>query len=90
MGRIPGWTGISVLLEDWGILNRRKFLFSRVFKYKLDVDGRDTTEYELLLRARSAMLKDGPTADPHEVARVDNGTSLFSPRDTSSSSSGTQ
>lgn len=68
----------KTLLEDWGILNPRKFLSPRAFKYKLDAEQRDATEYELLLRARSAMLREGPTADPHEVARVDQGQSLFS------------
>ncbi len=68
----------KTLLEDWGLLNPRRFLSPRAFKYKLDADQRDATEYELLLRARSAMLREGPTADPHEAARVDQGTSLFS------------
>lgn len=68
----------KTLLEDWGILNPRRFLSPRAFKYKLNADQRDATEYELLLRARSAMLREGPTADPHEANRVDQGTSLFS------------
>ena len=68
----------KVLLEDWKILNPRKFLSPRVLKYKMDAEGRDATEYELLLRSRSAMLESGPTADPHERARVDQGTSAFS------------
>lgn len=71
----------KVLLEDWGILNRRKFLSPRAFKYKLNAEQRDSTEYELLLRARSAMLREGPTADPHEASRVAQGTSLFSPQE---------
>lgn len=66
------------LLEDWKILNPRKFLSPRAFKYKMDAEGRDATEYELLLRARSAMLANGPTADANELARVQQGTSLFS------------
>lgn len=65
------------LLEDWKILNPRKFLSPRVFKYKMDAEGRDATEYEMLLRARSAMIKSGPTADPHEESRLAQGTSLF-------------
>lgn len=68
----------KVLLEDWKILNPRKFLSPRVLKYKMDAEGRDATEYELLLRSRTAMLESGPTADPHERARVDQGTSAFS------------
>jgi len=71
----------KTLLEDWGILNPRKFLSSRAFKYKLNAEQRDATEYELLLRARSAMLREGPTADPHEASRVDQGTSMFSIKD---------
>lgn len=69
------------LLEDWKILNPRKFLSPRAFKYKMDAEGRDATEYELLLRARSAMLANGPTADANELARVQQGTSLFAARD---------
>lgn len=69
------------LLEDWKILSPRKFLSPRAFKYKMDAEGRDATEYELLLRARSAMLSNGPTADTNELTRVHQGTSLFSVRE---------
>lgn len=68
----------KTLLEDWKILNPRKFLSPRVLKYSMNAEGRDATEYELLLRARSAMLQTGPTADHQELSRVEQGTSLFS------------
>lgn len=68
----------KTLLEDWKILNPRKFLSPRVLKYGMNAEGRDATEYELLLRARSAMLQTGPTADHQELSRVEQGTSLFS------------
>lgn len=68
----------KTLLEDWKILNPRKFLSPRVLKYKLDSEGRDATEYELLLRARSSMLHSGPTADHAELSRIEQGTSTFS------------
>lgn len=68
----------KTLLEDWKILNPRKFLSPRVLKYSMNAEGRDATEYELLLRARSAMLHTGPTADHEELSRVEQGTSVFS------------
>lgn len=67
----------KTLLEDWGILNRNRFVSPRTFKYRLDAEKRDATEFELLERSRSALLSNGATADPHEHARVTHGNSIF-------------
>lgn len=69
----------KTLLEDWGFLNRTKFLSPRSFKYRLDAEKRNATEYELLMRARTAMLSDSNNAnfDPHESARLETGGSIF-------------
>lgn len=69
----------KTLLEDWGFMNRTKFLSPRSLKYRLDAEKRDATEYELLMRARTAMLNDTQNVnfDPHESSRIDTGTSLF-------------
>ncbi len=45
-------------LEDWGLLSPTKFLSPRSFKYKIGTNGRDASEYELLLRARTEIVCD--------------------------------
>ena len=68
----------KTLLEDWGILSRTKFLSPRTFKYKLESEHRDATEYELLMRARNAMINEGVNADKYEAKRLETNESLFS------------
>lgn len=43
-------------LEDWGIISKTKFLGPRTFKYMLGAENRDTSEYEVLLRARQELV----------------------------------
>lgn len=46
-------------LEDWGLLDPKRFLSKRSFKYKVGAESRDASEYELLLRARSELVCGG-------------------------------
>ncbi len=64
------------LLEDWGILNRRKFLSKRTFDYGVGASTRDASEYEILLRARSELVcGGGATADAGECSKMSAGES---------------
>lgn len=67
----------KTLLEDWGLLNPTRFVSPRTLKYRLDAEKRQATEFELLERARSGLLSEGHTADPHEKSRVAHGNSIF-------------
>lgn len=59
----------KTLLEDWGLLSKTKFLSPRSFKYKVGAEGRDASEYEILLRSRSKMVCGrGVTSDPLDCA----------------------
>jgi hypothetical protein len=45
-------------LEDWGIISKTKFLGPRTFKYVMGAQNRDTSEFEILLRARYDLVCD--------------------------------
>lgn len=58
-------------LEDWGLLDPKQFLSKRSFKYKVGTNGRDASEYELLLRARSELVcSQSVTGDPGECEKT--------------------
>lgn len=58
-------------LEDWGLLSPTRFLSKRSFKYKMGTTGRDASEYELLLRARSELVcSNGVTGDAQECTKT--------------------
>lgn len=59
------------LLEDWGILDKRKFLSKRTFDYGVGASTRDASEYEILLRARSELVcGGGATGDGGECSKT--------------------
>lgn len=59
------------LLEDWGILDKRKFLSKRAFDYGVEASTRDASEYEILLRARSELVcGGGVTGDGGECSKT--------------------
>ncbi len=58
-------------LEDWGLLDPNRFLSKRSFKYKTGTNGRDASEYEILLRARSELVcSRGVTGDESECTKT--------------------
>jgi hypothetical protein len=59
------------ILEDWGILNPRKFLSKRTFDYGAGASTRDASEYEILIRARSELVcGGGATGDSGECSKT--------------------
>lgn len=61
----------KTLLEDWGLIDKTKFLSPRTFKYLSGAENRDASEYEILLRARQELVcEQGPTVDEDDCKKT--------------------
>lgn len=61
----------KTLLEDWHLLDPKRFLSKRSFRYGVGASKRDASEYEILLRSRNSLVcGGGVTGDTGECSKT--------------------